>query len=269
MTSLQKFIRDISEIEKIYRDFTSSMGLIEGGDLRSINAIKRRLDKVDLREIENFLESIKISSTYNYYAKRAEPSLQKYKEMLEVIDQYTPKKTTPEELSLQKFEGIKKAYQSLISHVDNLSAQVALDEIKRLERRFNTIPLENIEDENQREFFQMKMDLADYREAFIRLSKSEKYGPRLKELVDELVVNYLNVGQKNERSDNLTFFILDKLENIDNIDFFEPYIKRILSGRMKKDEFLKLFDIIKKMGRSKSNESNFMAYLNYLQEYAR
>ena len=165
----------------------------------------------------------------------------------------------------QKLELLVNSFKFLENKIDSMSSQLALDELKRIERKINAINMGALDSNEYNQVIEIKSSILEYKKLFLNLIKSEKYGPPLLKGVKQLVMEYLNNGNDTPRADNITAYIIDFLENLDNISIYESQIKRLISGKMKRKEFIELYELIKAR-KGNTNENEFVPYKKYLND---
>ncbi|HPI81626.1 MAG TPA: hypothetical protein PK122_00135 [Candidatus Paceibacterota bacterium] len=203
-----------------------------------IRKLKNQLEKINLKNLDYFLDHIKGTSYYDEFKEEADEMISKADEMEEKLYAAGQDEPVEEEPSKDNsnLEDIRNRYNFIKREYGSSDIDTMIAELKKLDREIGRLDFEYLEEGDYDEMLQIRNDVSSLKKILEGVKKSEKYGPYLKEPLKELVEKYSNILNKDRIAARVAT-IIDFIEDPEIIEIYEPSIKRIISKKMTAKEF--------------------------------
>jgi hypothetical protein len=259
--------KQFREIITLYNHLKSDTNVMSSTQINSqIRKILQRINKIDLKLIDECLESLKRSLIYDQTKEKIDSHLSTMDEIKKYVYslQNQDEEEDEEDVNMpenKKIKLIKDKYAFLQKSAATSNTSSVIKDAKRLENLISRINFEDLPEGDYEELLHIKNDVSNIIETYIGIEKSEKYGPYIMEPLMELLEKTKTLGSK-QKSEQRAAWLLNFIEDPKNINMFEPAIKRIIARKMTIKEFNTFYDSVVSMINSRKQFESFNNYKN-------
>lgn len=261
--NFKNIAKKVDEIYSIYMLLKSDIDEMSEAQVKSqTRKILNRLPQVSDYIIDEYLQQLERFLIYKRLKSEAQEMKEKIKEVKSFI--YSLDEDTPE-ISEKRIQDIKDRYTYIKKNENTEDLDTLIKYAKITENLLLRLNFEQLDKEDAKELSTIKSELSQLIRTFEGVQKSRKYGPYLYGPIYKLASE--TYARRNpEKAESITATILDFIEQPDKIQMFEPYIKRLISKRMKGPEFVRFYKAVMSMrkGEQQYESSQFIPYNDYL-----